>query len=178
MFPPAFAGFALAAIAIGALVPASVMAIAASNLFNRNIVRELRPEIGPESEARASKIVSLVVKFGAVGFILIAPATSIVNFQLAGGVWILQTLPAVFLGLFLGRLNGRAVLAGWACGTAWGTAMLVEARFGNSTHAFTFFGHETRIYTGLAALALNLLVVALGTALAQAGPPAARSLLR
>src|SRR5919198_1593612 len=70
MFPPAFAGFALAAIAIGALVPASVMAIASANLFSRNIMREVRPAATAEAEARASKLASLFVKFGAVVFIL------------------------------------------------------------------------------------------------------------
>src|ERR671937_1754971 len=39
-FPPWFEGFAFAAIAIGALVPAAVMSIAAANLFSRNIYRE------------------------------------------------------------------------------------------------------------------------------------------
>jgi SSS family solute:Na+ symporter len=37
MFPSWFAGFAFAAIAIGALVPASIMSIAAANLFTRNV---------------------------------------------------------------------------------------------------------------------------------------------
>ena len=39
-FPSWFAGVALAAIAIGALVPAAIMSIAAANLFTRNIYRE------------------------------------------------------------------------------------------------------------------------------------------
>jgi SSS family solute:Na+ symporter len=167
MFPPAFAGFALAAIAIGALVPAAVMAIAAANLFSRNIVRELRPSTTPEAEARISKLASLTVKFGAVAFILVAPATSVVNFQLAGGVWILQTLPAVFLTLFVGWLDRRAILAGWTAGTAWGTTMLIETRFKNSTHTFSVSGHGTRLYIGLAALLLNLVIVLIGTPLAR-----------
>src|SRR5262249_57599123 len=37
LFPSWFAGFAFAAIAIGALVPAAVMSIGGSNLFPRNI---------------------------------------------------------------------------------------------------------------------------------------------
>jgi Na+/proline symporter len=62
-FPGWFAGVAFAAIAIGALVPAAIMSIAAANLFTRNIYREwLRPHAGPADEARVSKIVSLVVK--------------------------------------------------------------------------------------------------------------------
>ena len=36
-FPSWFTGVAFAAIAIGALVPAAVMSIAAANLFTRNI---------------------------------------------------------------------------------------------------------------------------------------------
>ena len=36
-FPEWFAGFCLAAIAVGALVPAAIMSIAASNLFTRNV---------------------------------------------------------------------------------------------------------------------------------------------
>ena len=40
MFPPWFAGFGFAAIAIGALVPAAIMSIASANLFTRNIYRE------------------------------------------------------------------------------------------------------------------------------------------
>src|SRR6204780_2469719 len=39
-FPPWFAGFAFAAVAIGALVPAAIMSIAAANLFTRNIYKE------------------------------------------------------------------------------------------------------------------------------------------
>src|SRR3954467_1920403 len=39
-FPSWFEGFAFAAIAIGALVPAAVMSIASANLFTRNIWRE------------------------------------------------------------------------------------------------------------------------------------------
>ncbi|WP_290427313.1 sodium:solute symporter family transporter [Microbacterium elymi] len=40
LFPKWFAGIALAAIAIGALVPAAIMSIAASNLFTRNVYRD------------------------------------------------------------------------------------------------------------------------------------------
>jgi hypothetical protein len=43
---------------------------------------------------------SLVLKFGAVLFIVYVLPAQVINFQLLGGVWILQTLPAVFLGLY------------------------------------------------------------------------------
>ena len=53
MFPAWFVGVAFAAIAIGALVPAAIMSIAASNLWTRNIYREfLRPDCTAAEEAQ------------------------------------------------------------------------------------------------------------------------------
>ncbi len=128
VFPPWFAGFGLASIAIGALVPAAMMAIASANLFARNVWREFRPSASPHEQTKVSKLASLVVKFGAVGFVIVAPTTYVVNFQLAAGVWILQTLPAVFVGIVWRKLPARAALAGWVVGTAYGTYLLVQAR--------------------------------------------------
>src|SRR5256714_967691 len=71
MFPGWFAGIAFAAVGIGALVPAAIMSIAAANLFTRNVYREyFRPDASPVQEAQVSKIASLVVKFGALAFIV------------------------------------------------------------------------------------------------------------
>jgi solute:Na+ symporter, SSS family len=48
LFPDWFAGFAFAAIAIGALVPAAVMSIGSANLFTRNFWKAyVNPEIDP-----------------------------------------------------------------------------------------------------------------------------------
>ena len=56
MFPSWFAGVAYAAVAIGALVPAAIMSIAAANPFTRNIYRDLfRPRATPAEEAQVSK---------------------------------------------------------------------------------------------------------------------------
>ena len=165
--PSGLAGFGLAAIAIGGLVPAAVMAIAAANLFSRNVYRAfLRPDASDEEVATVSKRTSLLVKIGAVVFIVVAPAKYVVNFQLAGGVWILQTLPAVFLALFLRRLDRWAILAGWAAGIAAGTAMLAETGFEDATRHFGVLG-SGRVYVALPALALNLAVVFAGTGLAR-----------
>jgi SSS family solute:Na+ symporter len=160
MFPGPVAGFMFAAIAIGALVPASVMSIAAANLFNRNIYREFfRRDISNKEETRVSQIVSLLVKIGALAFILFAPTQYAITFQLAGGVWIIQTLPAVFLALYVRWLNGWAVLAGWIAGIAWGTWMLLSVQFKTSTIAFAIpgIGKET-VYIGLLSFLLNLVV--------------------
>jgi solute:Na+ symporter, SSS family len=165
VFPSWFAGFALASIAIGALVPAAMMAIASANLFSRNIWLELKPNASAKEQTQVSKVVSLFVKFGAVAFVVLVPTTFVINFQLAAGVWILQTLPAVFIGLFWRGLPARAVLAGWAAGTAYGTYLLVKVGFVTSSYVFGLAGHDTQVFIGIPALGLNL-VVALGVTLA------------
>ncbi len=165
VFPDWFAGFGFAAIAIGALVPASIMSIAAANLFSRNVWGSfVRRGASPAQEAKVARIMSLIVKLGALVFILAAPATDVINFQLAGGVWMLQTLPAVFLALYFPWLNRWAVGAGWLTGIAWGTVMLGQEGFNASTHVVFGYG----VYIALAAVIANALVVLAGSALAYA----------
>ena len=121
-FPSWFAGVAFAAIAIGALVPAAIMSIAAANTFTRNIYKEwLKPDATPQQEAKVSKLVSLVVKAFALLFVLALDKQNAINFQLLGGIWILQTFPAVVLGLYTRWLHRWALLAGWAVGMVYGT---------------------------------------------------------
>ena len=121
-FPSWFAGVAFAAIAIGALVPAAIMSIAAANTFTRNIYKEwIKPDATPEQEAKVSKLASLVVKAFALVFVLLLDKQNAINFQLLGGIWILQTFPAVVLGLYTRWLHRWALLAGWAVGMVYGT---------------------------------------------------------
>src|SRR5689334_25216080 len=83
MFPSWFVGFAFAAIAIGALVPASIMSIAAANLFTRNIYREFfHRDVSPQGESATAKLASLVVKAGALFFIVFLPTQYAINLQL------------------------------------------------------------------------------------------------
>jgi len=169
MFPHWFTGFAFAAIGIGALVPASVMSIAAANLFGRNIYTEyIRPHADHAHETFVTKVASLVVKGGALAFILVVPAQFVINFQLAGGVWILQTLPAVFMAAFFTWLDRRAILLGWIVGIAWGTWMLWQEGFNSALHALPWLGIHTKIYIAVSAFAANLLVVVVGSVLARA----------
>jgi SSS family solute:Na+ symporter len=162
-FPSWFAGVALAAIAVGALVPAAIMSIAASNLFTRNIYRDLfRPDANPAQQAKVSKLVSLLVKFGALIFVLALSKDFAINLQLLGGVWILQTMPAIVIGLYTRWMHRWALLAGWAAGMAYGTwlaygvASPVQAHFGGPL--VNFPGTETKVYIALVAFLLNLLV--------------------
>src|SRR3954451_10839573 len=85
VFPSWFVGVAFAAIAIGALVPAAVMSIAAANLFTRNVWKEfVQPGMTHAAEATMAKLVSLVVKVGALLFIILAPVKYAIDFQLLG----------------------------------------------------------------------------------------------
>lgn len=160
MFPPWFAGVAFAAIAIGALVPAAIMSIATANLFTRNIYREyFRPDATPREEARMAKIASLVVKFGALAFILLLQNArqEAINFQLLGGVWILQTFPAIVFGLYTRWFHRWALLAGWAVGMISGTAMAASQHF-TSIFPLHLAGKLLPGYTAFYAFLANLVV--------------------
>jgi SSS family solute:Na+ symporter len=168
-FPAWFAGFAFAAIAIGALVPAAIMSIAAANLFTRNVYKEyLRPKCTGAEEARAAKIISLVVKFGALAFVIFLPQKYAIQLQLLGGVWVLQTLPALVLGLYTARLHRFGLLAGWACGMGVGTWMCATRGFTSTIFAVKLGGLTVPGYAALWALVINLVVAASATALLAA----------
>src|SRR5690606_23820686 len=124
-FPDWFVGLAFAAIAIGALVPAAIMSIACANLFTRNIYKEwLKPDCTPQQEASVAKIVSIVVKFGALLFVLELQSTYAIQLQLLGGIWMCQTLPAVVIALYTRWFSPFALVAGWAAGMVSGTVMV------------------------------------------------------
>ena len=153
-FPGWFAGFAFAAISIGALVPAAIMSIAAANLFTRNIYKEyLHKTASDKQESQVAKITSLVVKFGALLFIVLINPQQVIFFQLLGGIWILQTLPSVFLGLYTRWFNRWALLVGWAAGMILGTTLFIVA--GNKP-SYPVLGIP--LYTAISALVLNLVL--------------------
>jgi SSS family solute:Na+ symporter len=165
VFPPWFQGFAFAAIAIGALVPAAIMSIAAANLFTRNVYKEfLRPECGGKEEATVAKVASLLVKFGALSFIILGPKEYAIQLQLLGGVWILQTLPAVVIGLYTRWLHRWALLAGWMTGMTLGTWMAHELAFKASIYPLSIHGFTVPGYTALWALVANVTVAVLVSA--------------
>jgi solute:Na+ symporter, SSS family len=173
VFPPWFVGFAFAAIAIGALVPAAIMSIAAANLFTRNVYKEfVRPRCSGKEESTVAKVASLVVKFGALAFIVLVPQKYAIQLQLLGGVWILQTLPSVVIGLYTRRLHRWGLLAGWAAGMAVGTWMAHELAFKSSVYPLHVAGTAVPGYTALWALAVNLVVaVVVSAVLGPMGAP-------
>jgi len=174
-FPDWFAGVAFAAIVIGALVPAAIMSIAAANLWTRNIYKAyINRDATHGQEAQQAKIASLLVKFGALAFVLFVSTTYALDLQLLGGVWILQTFPAIVVGLYTRFFHRYALIAGWATGmlygtlTAYGNPKIGDpgSHFGSPLDPFPFT--DTLVYIGFTAILLNLLVTLLLTLLLRA----------
>jgi solute:Na+ symporter, SSS family len=157
-FPDWFVGIAFAAIGIGALVPAAIMSIAAANLYTRNIHREfINKNPTDKQEAQMAKWVSLIVKLGALVFILFVPTQYAIYLQLLGGIWIIQTLPAVMLGVYTRWFNDWALLIGWAVGIIAGTAMAIAVNL-TPTFPLAFAGYTFPGYSALYTVILNLIV--------------------
>jgi len=162
MFPDWFSGFCLAAIGIGALVPAAIMSIASANLFTRNLYGELiHRSMTPKQEAAQAKLVSLFLKFGALAFVLFVRSQYAIELQLLGGIWIAQLFPSVVCGLFTRWFHGRALFWGWAAGMAAGTGMAIARDLKSSIYPLHIAGHVFAVYAAIPALIVNLLVSAL-----------------
>src|SRR6195952_2718408 len=171
MFPEWFAGFCLAAIAVGALVPAAIMSIAAANLFTRNLWGEFkRTKLTPQAESTIAKLISLAVKFGALAFVLEVDTKYAIELQLLGGIWTTQLFPAVVLGLFTRWMRPWALLAGWAAGMGLGTWMAAPNGFKTVTSVYPMhlFGQTYAMYAAVPALLLNLAISAALTVILRA----------
>jgi len=145
-------------------VPAAVMSIGAANLFTRNVWKSyIDPGISHAGEASVAKIASLVVKIGALAFTIFLPTQYALDLQLLGGLWILQTFPALVFGLFTRWFRAEGLLLGWAAGILWGSwtawsnglKPLATIDLGGTSYVF---------YVGLGALILNVAVAAVATA--------------
>jgi SSS family solute:Na+ symporter len=155
------------------------MSIAAANLFSRNIYKEyLRKDASQKEQTQVSKIVSLLVKAGALLFILLINPQFSIDLQLLGGAIILQTLPSVMLGLYTRWLHRSALIAGWLAGmvaSVW-TFYLTpnpvehELHWGGTAFALSHLGLNTDvgIYIGFVGVVVNLVVCVAGTVLLKA----------
>jgi solute:Na+ symporter, SSS family len=157
MFPAWFAGFTFAAIAIGALVPAAVMSIGAANTFTRNVWKPfVNADMTPQEEAVLAKLMSLVVKIGALAVIIFVPTQFALDLQLLGGIWMIQIFPAIVFGLFTRWFNSWALLAGWAVGTILGTYLSWGPTSWLPVHGVFDWGFSA--YNGLISVILNIAI--------------------
>jgi SSS family solute:Na+ symporter len=182
--PAWFDGIAFAAIGVAALVPAAIMSIAAANLWTRNVYKAyLHRSATPQQETRQAKLASLVVKLGALIFVVAIDPQFSIDLQLIGGVLVLQTLPAVVISLYTRWLHAWGLVAGWIVGMAWGVYLLYtlpaatgKGHFGGSALALKavdlfgwhpFGGSVIQIYVGVVALIANLVVAVIVTLIAR-----------
>ena len=168
-FPPWFAGLADATIVIGALVPASIMALGAANLFLRNVVAPLSGR-APSREAGTTKWLTLAFCALSLVLVLSVNVKFAIYFQLLGGAWVLQTAPAIFFGLGGRSLPARALLAGWFAGMLAATSFAVMDGFAPNVAlhvgSFTLIG-----FIAIYAVAINLGVALLAALLLRDRTP-------
>jgi SSS family solute:Na+ symporter len=165
-FPDWFAGVADAAVVVGALVPASIMAISAANLFASNVCCQFSPQRTPV-ETRIAKAFTI----GMCGFGLLAiffmPVAYAIDFQLLGGCLILQTLPSFVLGLWTRWFYPRALLTGWTCGVLASCAMAYASHF-SPDYSLVILGVKLTGFIALYGLILNLSIAAVASVLLHA----------
>ena len=167
LLPSWLAGAALLGIFIGGLVPAAIMAIAAANLFTRNIAREIKPNMSSKEETKIAQIFAVVFKFLALGFVFIIPATYAIQLQLFGGILILQVMPSFIFGMITKKLNRRALFLGLVGGVASGIYIMEAANnFAQWTTTLVGTGLGP-VFIGMIALAINIVIVLVGTAIAN-----------
>jgi SSS family solute:Na+ symporter len=100
------------------------------------------------------------VKIGALAFAVGIGTQFAINLQLLGGVWILQTFPALVGGLFCRWFHKSALLVGWAAGMAFGTLAAYNVRGPAGQHFFssTDILFNWHIYIGVSAFLINIVL--------------------
>ena len=166
-------GIAFLGIFIGGLVPAAIMAISQANLLTRNIVKEFRPNLSAAGETQIAKWSSVAFKFLALAFVFVVNTTYAIQLQLFGGILIVQTLPALFGGLITDRLNKYGLIAGLVVSEIAGVALMEYAQnpaFSTWQTSFYNTGPLGLFFIGATALAVNLAIVLVSTAVSRPKP--------
>ena len=140
------------------------MSIAAANLFTRNIYRaffkpDATPGAGGPGLARSSRWWSSSARWCSCSRL---DQQNAINFQLLGGVWILQTFPAIVLGLYTRWFHRWALLVGWAVGMVYGTITAYQ-QSSPATEALRLVAGPGAVrrqvgYIALTAFVLNIVV--------------------
>jgi SSS family solute:Na+ symporter len=140
------------------------MSIACANLYTRNIYKEfINPNCSHIQESSQAKMMSLLVKVGALFFVVYLPQQYAIQMQLLGGIWIIQTLPAILLGLYTRWFNSWALLIGWAVSLSLGTWMEASLGFKGAVFPLHILGYTVPCYIALATVILNIAISALLT---------------
>jgi solute:Na+ symporter, SSS family len=144
IFPDWFAGVAYAAIVIGALVPAAIMAIGGANLFASNILRQFSAQ-RTSAETTTAKIITLAICLVALLIVIFIQPQFAIGFQ-----------------FFTRWFNSKALLLGLIVGVATGLYMAIQTNF-TANFPLPFLGGTLVGYGPFYALLLNLVVAAITT---------------
>jgi solute:Na+ symporter, SSS family len=139
-------GFAYATIALASLIPCSIMAIGASNLFANNIFKDL---INPKVDGKKLTLITRSMVFVVIGLALVFGLLfpqALVSLQLLGVSGMVQIFPAIVISLFWRNQSKASTIAGLLVG------LIVT---------FTVYGtgKSFGIYEGFWGLSANILVV-------------------
>ncbi|MCQ6279496.1 sodium:solute symporter [Bacillus sp. EB600] len=109
-------GLAYATIALASLIPCSIMAIGASNLFANNIYRDfINPNVTPAKLTIVTRSMVFVVIGLALLFGMVFPS-ALVSLQLLGVSGMVQIFPAIIFSLFWKNQTKEATIAGLLVG--------------------------------------------------------------
>jgi SSS family solute:Na+ symporter len=153
---PAWAiGLLAGAASLLALVPGSILLLAAASIFGRNVVLPLKRDLGDAAQLWVSRV-ALVGFAGVAVWLTLTSNRSLVEIGLSAYATIGMLAPGVFLGLLWRRTSAMAVLAGILVGY---TALLLPVARG-------YLGEQLPEWDrGLIAMMLNAATVLLVTAL-------------
>ncbi|MGE5673112.1 MAG: sodium:solute symporter family protein [Mycobacterium leprae] len=139
-------GLAYSTIALASLVPCSIMAIGASNLFANNIYRDV---INPRASGKTMTMVTRYMVFVVIGLALILGLlfpTGLVSLQLMGVSGIVQVFPAVVFSLYWRGMSKESTLIGFLAGLI--------------TVFYVYFAHNAHgMYEGAWGLLVNIVAI-------------------
>jgi SSS family solute:Na+ symporter len=160
-YPPWFAGFVGAAGAVTAMVPASVLLLAASTLLAKNVYRPMRGAgaVDERHLMHASRVIVMVVAIVA-GILALWSPRELVNLLIFGYDGVTQFFPGIVLGLFVPRVTAAPVAAGLLTGEAVVVALLWS-------HHDPFMGMNAG-FVGLVANAAVTVLITVGQAVRPA----------
>jgi SSS family solute:Na+ symporter len=160
-YSPWVLGFVAAAGTLAALIPAAGQLLAAASIVGKNVFADYGIAPDPAAQTRTTRILVLVVALLAFGFWVYNKAT-LVGLLLIGYNGITQLFPGVVLGVTNRRPPALAVGAGLVAG------LITLVYF-----AWTGISQVVGVNTGLVALAINIVVLAIVWAVAPRTAPSA-----
>jgi len=169
-FDPWFVGVIGAAGVLTALVPGSMILMAAATLLANNVYRALHPAASDATVSRVAKLMVPAVALMAVGFTLDG-GTTIVTLLLMGYSFVTQLFPSLIASLLPHRL---VTWQGAFAGIVVGMATVAAATVTHTTVASLLpgLGSLRDLNIGIVALSLNVVVTAVVSTMSSRRRPA------